>query len=94
MPSASRLGDMTNGHGFPPKPIVSGSSNVFINGIPAARQGDTTPIHCLGPICHSGAIAMGSTTVFINGKPAARMGDPDCCGDTMGFGSSNVFIGG
>lgn len=93
MPAIMRLGDMTNGHGFPPKPIVSGASTVFINGVPAARQGDATSVHCLGPICHSGAIAAGSSTVFVEGKPAARTGDPDCCGDTMGPGSGNVICG-
>ena len=93
MPNAARLGDMTAGHGFPPKPILSGSGNVLINGIPAARVGDATAVHCLGPVCHAGAVAAGSSNVLINGIPAARVSDPDCCGDTIGNGSSNVIIG-
>lgn len=67
---------------------------MLINGIQAARQGDATAVHCLGPVCHSGAIAAGSSSVMIGDMPAARTGDPDCCGDTMGAGSPNVIIGG
>ncbi|MGF1727304.1 PAAR domain-containing protein [Photobacterium nomapromontoriensis] len=51
-------------------PIITGSPNVTIGGLPAARVGDT--LVCIGP---PDKIASGSATVFINGKPAARMGD-------------------
>jgi uncharacterized Zn-binding protein involved in type VI secretion len=43
----------------PPDSILKGSSSVYINGKPAARQGDTT--------LHGGSITSGSTTVFIGG---------------------------
>lgn len=56
-------------------PIIAGSPNVWIGGMPAARQGD-------GFTCSShgiGSITDGELTVLINGKPAARMGDKTCC---------------
>ena len=94
MPSASRINDATSGHGcFPPQTVVAGSSDVLINGIPAARVGDAvTPHTCV--VTHPGTIAIGSSTVFINGVPAARIGDPIDCGSTLVGGSSNVNIGG
>jgi uncharacterized Zn-binding protein involved in type VI secretion len=51
-------------------PIIGGSPNVFIGGLPAARV--TDPVTCVGP---PDTIVVGSATVFINGLPAARMGD-------------------
>ena len=59
--------------------IATGSLNVFINSLPAAREGDTFLCSCLLPPHVSGFISMGSTTVNINGKPAARMLDPTGC---------------
>lgn len=96
MPAATRLGDGSTGHGsWPPRNNIAASSNVYINGIGAHRQGDSWPTHCNpAPSCHAGSTASGSSTVFINGKQAARIGDPVDCGDTIAAGSSNVFIGG
>jgi len=55
-------------------PIFSGSPNVSIDGLPAARVGDTG-VHsaCCGPNMYS--IATGDEDVLIEGKPAARKGD-------------------
>jgi len=50
---------------------VQGSSDVFINGKPAAVQGDATGC--------GGSIASGASGVFINGKPMARIGDTAGC---------------
>lgn len=95
MPAASRLGDSCTGHGcFPPRPSTSGSGNVFINGIPALRVGDSFATHCCGPSCHGGVSAAGSSSVFINGKAATRIGDAVSCGSALAQGSGNVFIGG
>lgn len=44
-------------------PVKDGSSNVFINGRPAATVGSQT--EC------GGTIVTGSSSVFINGKPVA-----------------------
>jgi uncharacterized Zn-binding protein involved in type VI secretion len=64
-------------------PILSGSPNVFIDGLPAARVGDTGN--------HSGGcgllfyeIKAGDPSVLIDGKPAARVGDPTHHGGGMG----------
>lgn len=92
--SAHRLGDFCNGHCFNARPNQSGSPNVFINGIPSHRVGDTWPPHCCGPVCHGSVTVGGSSNVFVNGRPKVRQGDPLDCGDTTSVGSPNVFVGG
>ena len=69
-------------------PVSSGSGNVFIGGLPAARVGDN--LVCNGP---PDTINQGSATVFINGKPAARMGDSTAHGGVIVQGNATVFIG-
>ncbi|MGJ7549082.1 PAAR domain-containing protein [Pseudomonas alloputida] len=73
--------------------IRSGSSNVYINGKPAARAHQDS-VECSD---HSGApkaIAQGSDSVYINGQPAARVGDRTVCDAKISAGSPNVNIGG
>lgn len=87
MPLAARVGDA---HTCPQKghsvnSIASGSDNVFINGVPASRLGDTT--------CCGATVIAGSSTVFINGKPAALMGSATSHGGVIIAGSGNVLIG-
>lgn len=95
MPSVSRLGDTCTGHGcFPPRSSTGGSGSVFVNGIPAHRQGDGWATHCCGPSCHDSTLAAGSGTVFANGLQLARIGDPVACGSAVAAGSENVFAGG
>ena len=77
-------------------PAVSGSPDVFVNGMPAFRVGDTG-VHtaCCGP--NTWEAKKGSSSVQINGKKAHRMGDMDKhCGGSgnMIEGSANVFTGG
>lgn len=95
MPKAARLKDMGGPHGcYPPSPIISASSNVFINGQPAARLGDSVAPHdCRNCPSHPRTIASGSASVFINGRPAARAGDAINCGGVIISGSDNVIIG-
>ena len=95
MPAATRLGDISTGHGaFPPRPNDQGSPNVFDNGIALHRQGDHWVTHCNPiPSCHDGFLSAGSPAVYANSKQAGRIGDPISCGDTVATGSSNVFIG-
>ncbi len=93
MPPAARITDMHTCPEATPEPhvggpVISGSPNVFINGLPAARVGD--PLTCVGP---PDLIAKGSTGVFINGLPAARMGDLTAHGGVIIGGSPNVIIG-
>lgn len=91
MPSVTRQGDTSSGHGgFPPVPLSSGSSNVFVNGTPCGRQSDSYPSHTDGTETHAGSISGGSSTVFVNGLPIARVGDSVSCGGTVSVGSPNV----
>lgn len=73
--------------------LVTGSSNVFINGRPAVMShmsvGDCDE-H--GPALQR--VAEGSSRVYINGLPAARMGDRLTCSGVISGGSTNVIIGG
>lgn len=55
-------------------PISSGSPNVFIDGLPAARAGDTG-MHAGGCGPTGFVIKTGDPSVLIDGKPAARVGD-------------------
>ena len=70
-------------------PILSGSPNVIICGMPAARVGDPAHCNCGG----NPAIASGSATVLINGLPAARLGDVTTHGGTIQQGCGTVLIG-
>lgn len=96
MPACSRLGDLSAGHdGFPPTPIIGGvCSTVFVNGIPAATVGSTLSDHTSGATHVGRTVVSGSGTVFFESKGAARIGDSINCGDTLGAGSDNVFVGG
>lgn len=69
-------------------PIIAGSPNVLIGGLPAARMGD--PVTCVGP---PDTIMLGSPTVLINGMMAARMGDPTAHGGVIVGGLPTVLIG-
>lgn len=85
MPGMARTGDSVSteeGNGT----ITGGSSNVFINGLPAARMGDSISVD-------NGTIVSGFPLVLINGIPAAVLGsitDPE---GTVTSASSNVFLG-
>ena len=87
MPAIAKVGDMhacpQRGHGV--NSIVSGSSDVLINGMPAATVGSGTGC--------GASIAVGSSTVTINGKPAAVLGSATTHGGVIVSGSGNVLIG-
>ncbi len=95
MPAVTRLGDLCTGHGcFPPRPSVSASPNVFVNGIPVCRVSDRYAAHgCSKCPPHPGNLVQGSATVFVNGMPVSRVGDALNCGSSVMTGSPNVFIG-
>ncbi|WP_245594221.1 PAAR domain-containing protein [Acidiphilium rubrum] len=69
-------------------PILTGSPNVLIGGLAAARV--TDKVTCVGP---PDAIVMGSPTVLINGLMAARMGDQTAHGGMIVGGLGTVLIG-
>ena len=96
MPSASRLTDMSTGHGcFTPTPVNGGvASKTSIEGLLAAIVGSTHPAHACGSTVHAGrTISSGSGKTTIEGSPAARIGDSISCGDVMGQGATKTFIG-
>ncbi|MCV4285713.1 PAAR domain-containing protein [Pseudomonas capsici] len=72
------------GHGV--NPIISGSPNVFFDGLPAATLGDISE-------CGSSLVSGVSSTVFINGKPAATVGSAGVHGNVITGGSGTVIIG-
>jgi uncharacterized Zn-binding protein involved in type VI secretion len=97
MSNAARKYDTTSGHGdFPSQTITTGSSNVFINGKPAVREGDLVSSHCIstidGQICHSSSVGAGSPNVFVNGKRKAHVNTPILCGGVINSGSPNVRV--
>lgn len=91
---AAKLGDPGTDHdGFPPTPIVSGSPDVWIDGLPAARVGDPLAPHAKPKHPpHPRQIASGSTTVLVNGKPMAITGSAVDCGGVI-IGSGSVVVG-
>jgi uncharacterized Zn-binding protein involved in type VI secretion len=104
MPAAARLGDKAqvdaDAHGCPAcphpgvGPIVTASTDVFVNKKGAARQ-DDLGIHavCCGP--NNFTVVKGSPTVYVNGKPFARMSDnTKHCGGSGPIieGSPNVYV--
>lgn len=98
MPPAHRKGDIGSGHEchFPPTPATGGSPNVFVNGKPLMRVGDSYAPHgCVVGHAppHGRALAEGSASVFVNGQPAGRIGDAIDCGGNAEAGSGDVFIG-
>jgi uncharacterized Zn-binding protein involved in type VI secretion len=97
MPAVCRLGDIGTGHScWPPRPNDQGSPNVFVNNLPAHRQGDHWVAHCCCkiPQTHDSVLAAGSSTVYVNGKQLGRIGDPIACGSSVATGSPDVFAGG
>ena len=91
---AAKLGDLGTDHeGFPPTPIVSGSPDVMIDGLPAARLGDPLAPHAKPKHApHARQIAAGAATVFVNGKPLAITGSAVDCGGVI-IGSGSVIVG-
>ncbi|WP_347905160.1 PAAR domain-containing protein [Pseudomonas purpurea] len=85
---AARQSDPTNcpipGHGT--NPIAVGSPNVFFDGLPAARQGDTCS-------CGSALVSGLAATVFINGKNAATIDSGGTHSNIVIGGSGTVIIG-
>ena len=97
MPPAARITDMHTcpmvTPGVPPVPhvggpIITGSQNVIIGLMPAARVTDQAV--CVGP---PDVIVLGSPTVFINNLMAARIGDLTVHGGVIVTGFPAVIIG-
>jgi uncharacterized Zn-binding protein involved in type VI secretion len=85
MPGATRKGDSAGGV------ILTGSSDVFIDGMPAATVGDKVAKHSKKGPHKAATLVSGSPDVFVNGKPLVRQGDPASCGHPA-TGSSTVKV--
>lgn len=80
---------------------AQGSPNVFVNGMPAVRQGeDYTAGHCYNPTIFPTVQSAGSN-VYCNNVPLVTGGDTiqqHCCGDSCHTGtlsdhSPDVMVG-
>jgi len=92
--AATRQGDKGTGHGaFGPRPSNGGSSDIFINGIPAHGVGDSWSSHTDGDTSHTSTAGGGSSSVYINGKAISRVSDSVACGSKIAHGSETVFSG-
>lgn len=70
------------------------STDVFINGIGAVRQGDIVAPHAFGGcVPDVSPLTICSTKVFINGRGAGRIGDKYTPDNIITSGSTNVFFG-
>ena len=89
----ARVTDICSGHdGFQPRHSISGSGDVFCEGLPVHRLGDQWEVHT-NTSSHDSILASGSPTVFVNGLPIGRITDQIECGSTVASGSSTVFSG-
>lgn len=93
MTGVCRIGDLSTPHCYPARPVVTGSNDVFINGIGAVSIGDYWIPHTCGDDTHDGTQIGSSNSVFVNGKGLARIGDNISCGTTVMTGSTDVFSG-
>ena len=93
MPAIVRKNDNCSGHDLcPPRPSATASPDVFCNGQPVVRYGDTMELHgCPVHPPHSGTHD-GQHTVFVNGRSIQAVGDPISCGSVCAEGSPDVFV--
>jgi len=98
MPAVARVGDFCAPFVTVPV-IITGSSDVFVNGRPVAREGDFTGTfkkkqgRSIVTLTSQLLAPSGEQTVFINGKSVAQIGTPGTNGTKVVTGSENVFIG-
>ena len=103
MPGAARTTDSTTAHSpCSPGTCSQGSSDVYINNLPAFRVGDRNTPHGVpvstpgGIVCipHVTVLAQGSPNVFVNGRPLGRGDDSFACGIKVGSRSGDVIVNG
>ena len=98
MPLIAKVGDFTQGHCWPPAPMVSQKNgSVHVDGALAIVEGDKT-VHLPGcttpPSTHDVIAIQGSPTVFAGGIPIVRDGDPMGCGDAAETPGGTVYANG
>lgn len=94
MPAVARIGDRGIPHcsGFT---LVTGSSDVFVNGRPVAYTGSKSTPHLIpARKCkpHVSSVIARPRNVFVNGRPIACIGDPLSTCTAIASGSTNVFV--
>lgn len=102
MPAISLDTHVSTGHGGWPSTVVVSSTcaaKSFFNGLKIQLVGQTqyTPHTDNQPVTHPQSereVSNGAPTFYMEGKKVGRIGDPIACGDTIGQGSTNTFIGG
>lgn len=90
-----KLVDLSQGHCYGPRPCLSGSDDVLIEGFGVVRafKDNYFQNHSCGSHHHDMGVAFqGSPDVFVNGFPVHRNGDLIQCGDRGGNGSISVFV--
>ena len=95
MPAQARVGDPGIPH-CSPYVIMTGSTDVIVNGKAAATVGSLSTPHLVpARICftHVAPVVTGSLSVLINGKPAARVGDYLAGCTVIALGSFDVITG-
>ena len=96
MPAVARVGDAGAVH-CSSYTIATGSEDVFIDGKPVARDGDSSTVHQKpsGNKCvpHVSKIIATGDSVFINGRPVAVVGDRLSECTQIIQGSETVSIG-
>lgn len=96
MAGVARVGDsgMVHCSGYA---IANGSTDVLVNGRPAARVGDRSTVHMKPAkkkcVPHVASITSGSSSVLVNGRPIARVGSTLAGCTYIISGSSDVFVG-
>lgn len=94
MPAVARVSDKGVPHcsGFS---ILTGSSDVFVNGRPVAFSGSKSSPH-LTPskrcFTHTSTVVASPRNVFVNGRPIACVGDKLTMCTAIATGSSDVFV--
>ncbi|HEY8376062.1 MAG TPA: PAAR domain-containing protein [Nannocystis sp.] len=90
MPEAARITDDHECSKHGGGPIHSGSADVVIGYLPAARVSDSVVCTPVGP---ADSIQVGAATVLINNRSAARRTDPCAHGGRIVAGCPTVLIG-
>ena len=93
-PAIATVGDLGSAHGgFPATPILSGSSDVLVQGRAVARQGDGLLAHAKPKKgSHGRQIAGGEPSVLVYGRPVAISGCAISCGGVV-IASHSVVAG-
>ena len=101
MPAAAFLGCFCSGHeGWPSRPTVSASPDVYVEDAASHRVGDLWNMHTCGidghnhegRQTHDGITVSGSSDVYVNDVAKARVSDLVDCGSLILSGAESVKV--